>query len=61
MAHVIQLSLKQLLGQMKASPENDTVDLIWSEDLSHAEQGIEGIAKTLQKARNLAIYINVSP
>jgi hypothetical protein len=61
MAHVIQLSLKQLLGQMKAGPENDTIDLIWSEDLSRSKRGIEGIAKTLQKARNLAIYINASP
>lgn len=31
-AHVIQLSLNDLLGKMKASPKNDTADLEWKED-----------------------------
>jgi hypothetical protein len=31
LAHVIQLSLKQLLGQMKANPKNDATEMQWSE------------------------------
>lgn len=34
-AHVIQLSLKQLLGQMKANPRNETVEM-WSEARSQS-------------------------
>ncbi|OKO90595.1 hypothetical protein PENSUB_13312 [Penicillium subrubescens] len=30
-ARVIQLSLKQLLGQMKANPKNDTAQMQWTE------------------------------
>ncbi|KAJ5249580.1 hypothetical protein N7524_011896 [Penicillium chrysogenum] len=52
-AHVIQLSLNQLLGKMKAIPKNETTDTIW-------EQKRE-IVDTLNKVRNLAIYINASP
>lgn len=64
MAHVIQLSLKQLLGQMKANPQNDTVEMVWSEELNQAARQRakkRDIANTLYKARNLAIYINASP
>jgi len=32
LAHVIQLSLKQLLGQMKADPVNENIDTVWSEE-----------------------------
>ena len=35
LAHVIQLSLKQLLGQMKAEPKNDIAQKDWSD---HQEQ-----------------------
>lgn len=31
-AHVIQLSLNDLLGKIKASPKNDTAELEWKED-----------------------------
>lgn len=31
LAHVIQLSLKQLLRQMKANPKNDAAEVQWSE------------------------------
>ena len=31
LAHVIQLSLKQLLGQMKANPKNDVAEKDWSD------------------------------
>ena len=64
LAHVIQLSLKQLLGQMKANPQNDTVEMIWTEELNQAAQQRSrklDIANTLNKARSLAIYINASP
>lgn len=30
-AHVIQLSLKDLLGQMKVNPKNETAEMEWSE------------------------------
>jgi hypothetical protein len=32
LAHVIQLSLKDLLGLMKADPKNDTTATTWSEE-----------------------------
>lgn len=32
LAHVIQLSLKQLLGQLKANPVNENIDTVWSEE-----------------------------
>ena len=31
LAHVIQLSLQSLLGQIKANPKNDNADRVWSE------------------------------
>jgi hypothetical protein len=35
-AHVIQLSLNQLLGKMKAIPKNETTDTVWSEARSQS-------------------------
>jgi hypothetical protein len=32
LAHVIQLSLKQPLGQLKANPVNKNIDTVWSEE-----------------------------
>ena len=63
MAHVIQLSLKQLLRTIRVNPSNDQIELVWSEELQkHREiTHLTGIARTLQKVRNLAIYINASP
>jgi hypothetical protein len=63
MAHVIQLSLKQLLGMIKVNPNNDHIELVWSEELQKHREIVylTGIARTLQKVRNLAIYINASP
>lgn len=64
LAYVIQLSLKQLLGQIKANPQNNTVEMVWTEELSQATRQRSrklDIANTLNKARNLAIYINTSP
>lgn len=51
-AHVIQLSLKQLLGQMKANPSNETIEMVWSEERTksarHAAQQYN-MANTLNK------------
>ncbi|EED14179.1 hypothetical protein TSTA_103980 [Talaromyces stipitatus ATCC 10500] len=63
-AHVIQLSLKDLLGQMKANPKNEMVEMQWSEDRIgpiHATNQRRMIVDTLNKVRNLAVYINASP
>ncbi|KAJ6126404.1 hypothetical protein N7523_002016 [Penicillium sp. IBT 18751x] len=52
-AHVIQLSLKQLLGQMKANPKNETAEMNWSDARFHsayARQQNREIADTLNKA-----------
>lgn len=56
-AHVIQLSLKQLLGQMKANPKNETTE-IWSEARSQsvrtsARQQKREIVDTLNKVGNI--------
>jgi hypothetical protein len=65
MAHVIQLSLNELLGRIKAKPKNDTVDMVWTDELQKAStqrSHIKGdITDTLDKVRRLAIYINASP
>lgn len=52
LAHVIQLSLKQLLGQMKANPKNDTAEMQWSEtqdQLIRSRQQKREIIDTLNK------------
>ncbi|KAJ5316460.1 hypothetical protein N7476_006767 [Penicillium atrosanguineum] len=64
MAHVIQLSLNKLLHRIKAKPKNDTVDIVWTDELQKAstQRGQKGdIANTLDRVRRLAIYINGSP
>jgi hypothetical protein len=64
MAHVIQLSLNQLLERIKGNPLNDTVDMVWTKERSKAARQRpkkRDIATTLTKARDLAIYINASP
>lgn len=51
-AHVIQLSLKDLLGQMKANPKNDTSEMDWSEarvQSLRARQQEREIVDTLNK------------
>lgn len=53
-AHVIQLSLKQLLGQMKANPINETAEMNWSDARFHsayARQQNREIVDTLNKVR----------
>jgi hypothetical protein len=52
LAHVIQLSLKQLLGQIKANPVNENVESIWSEEHMQKARQIAkeySIASTLRK------------
>ncbi|OQD74460.1 hypothetical protein PENANT_c174G02644 [Penicillium antarcticum] len=64
LAHVIQLSLIDLLGKIKASPKNDNAETEWSEDRVRslrARQQKHEIADTLNKVRGLAVYINGSP
>ena len=53
LAHIIQLSLKQLLSQMKANPKNEATE-IWSEARSqsvskNARQNKREIVDTLNK------------
>ncbi|KAJ9480686.1 hypothetical protein VN97_g12853 [Penicillium thymicola] len=64
LAHVIQLSLVELLGKIKASPKNDNTELEWSEDRVRslrARQQKRDITDTLNKVRGLAVFINGSP
>ncbi|KAJ6019888.1 hypothetical protein N7522_000596 [Penicillium canescens] len=64
LAHIIQLSLIDLLGKIKASPKNDTAESVWSDErvrLLRARQQKHKIADTLNKVRGLAVYINGSP
>lgn len=52
LAHIIQLSLKQLLGQMKANPKNDIAEMQWSEtqdQLIRSRQQKREIVDTLNK------------
>jgi hypothetical protein len=52
MAHVIQLSLKHLLGQMKADPKNEITEVGWSEahvQSLRAKQQKREIVDTLNK------------
>lgn len=66
LAHVIQLSLNQLLDRIKAVPLNDSAVTRWTEKQSRLaqanaqHQGRE-ISHTLNKVRYLAIYVNASP
>jgi len=39
LAHAIQLSLKDLLGQMKANPDNESTEIQWSEDRVQSLRG----------------------
>lgn len=57
-AHVIQLSLNQLLGNMKANPINDEAEIEWSDERTHslhARQPRREIVDTLKKARYVLI------
>lgn len=58
LAHVIQLSLNELLGQMKADPKNDTTETRWTSERSQSAQDYarhrkRDIAYTLNKVESL--------
>jgi hypothetical protein len=66
LAHVIQLSLQQLLGRIKANPLNESAETKWTEKQSrlaklNAQHQVREISYTLNKVRFLAIYVNASP
>lgn len=48
-AHVIQLSLKELLGEMEANPCNDREEMEWTERRNGAQQENREIVNTLNK------------
>ncbi|EED16119.1 hypothetical protein TSTA_012280 [Talaromyces stipitatus ATCC 10500] len=63
-SNIIRLSLKDLLGQMEANPKNEIAEMQWPEDRMgpiHATDQQRMIVDTLNKVRNLAVYINASP
>ncbi|KAJ5300184.1 hypothetical protein N7508_007427 [Penicillium antarcticum] len=65
-AHVIQLSLNELLGKLKVTPPNKEIELEWSDERTHSFQTKQSsstrqIADTLKKIRGLAVFINASP
>jgi hypothetical protein len=66
LAHVIQLSLNQLLDRIKAVPLNDTTETKWTDRQStlakaNAQHQTREISYTLNKVRYLAVYIRASP
>ncbi|OQE61520.1 hypothetical protein PENNAL_c0284G08124 [Penicillium nalgiovense] len=66
LAHVIQLSLRELLGSVKADPQNDTSDRTVSNIQAqarslHGSKSQQVIMQTLTKIRGLAVFINASP
>jgi hypothetical protein len=66
LAHVIQLSLQQLLGRIKANPLNESAETKWTEKQSrlaklNAQHQVREISYTLNKVRFLAIYVTASP
>lgn len=53
-AHVIQLSLNQLLGNIKTNPVNDEAEIEWSDECTHslhARQPRREIVDTLKKGK----------
>ena len=57
-AHVIQLSLNQLLGKMKAKPVNQEAESEWSDERTQSLQSRRTrrqIVDTLKKVRSLLI------
>jgi hypothetical protein len=55
-AHIIQLSLNDLLGKMKAIPKNDSTEINWSDDrvrILRARQQKREIVDTLNKVCGL--------
>ncbi|KAJ5742543.1 uncharacterized protein N7511_011275, partial [Penicillium nucicola] len=64
--HVIQLSLKDLLGKIKANPKNAEAESEWSGERTKSLQSAPGYASgnivaTLKKIRELTVFITASP
>ncbi|KAJ5413633.1 hypothetical protein N7509_000260 [Penicillium cosmopolitanum] len=60
-AHVIQLSLKELLGQMEANPKNEREEMDFTGGTVSSRRENHEIIYTLNKVRKLAVHINRSP
>ena len=56
MAHVIQLSLKELLGKMEANPRNEREEMEWTGEENGARQENREIVYTLNKVRYHLLY-----
>ncbi|KAJ5264866.1 hypothetical protein N7505_007659 [Penicillium chrysogenum] len=64
--HVIQLSLKDLLGKIKANPTNAEAESEWSDERTKSLQSAPdhasgNVVATLKKIRELAVFITASP
>ncbi|KAK9847933.1 hypothetical protein MYU51_017407 [Penicillium brevicompactum] len=59
-AHVIQLSLKGLLGQMEANPKNEREEMDFTGGTVSSRRENHEIIYTLNKVRKLAVHINRS-
>ncbi|KAG0154761.1 hypothetical protein PDIDSM_329 [Penicillium digitatum] len=61
-AHVIQLSLNELLGKLKAVPSNKEIELEWSEEKTHSFQNKRNTSGSIQITYTLKkSFINASP
>lgn len=54
MAHVIQLCLKALLGDMEANPENDAEEMEWTRDDEVAREIVRTLNKVNQDLQSLS-------
>lgn len=53
LVHVIQLSLKELLGEVKADPKNNTTEMEWMESSTSSVQQTKEIANTLKDRKSV--------
>jgi len=65
LAHVIQLSLNQLLDRLQVVPENETTETKWTEHQitlvkANAQSRKRDISHTLKRIRSLAVFIRAS-
>jgi hypothetical protein len=63
LAHIIQLSLNELLGQMKADPSNETTETRWTEQRSQSARVStrkRDIANTLSKVSIILIVLSTT-
>jgi hypothetical protein len=64
LAHVIQLSLNQLLDRLKAVPKNEHAETQWTDrQMALAKVNVQnrGISHTLQRMRDLTVSIRARP